>query len=133
MDGDALKSICGVEMPTYSLLKGKKEFSNEMAILPSKIKKGKIHTQKGFLSTSGVFDMNVMQKKDLVLKIKVPAETNCYISTNYKESEIIFGQNTKLEIQKSEITNLGESNCKLILECIINVIGWKKIKKNKIT
>lgn len=36
-----------------------------------------------------------------------------------KESEIIFGRNTKLKIVGSKIENNRTSNRKIILECII--------------
>ena len=62
-----------------------------------------MYIEKGFLSTSGVVTENVMQEKGIRLDIKVPKGTNCYVTTNNKESEIIFGRNTKLKIVGSKI------------------------------
>lgn len=78
---------------------------------------GHEYTEKGFLSTSGVLDKNVMSRKNVFLRIKVKSGTNAYISTNNKESEIIFGRNTKLKITKASLENEGAYNFKYVLDC----------------
>ncbi len=111
---DALEGLTGVKPPKTGLLMSKEKYAEEFSAIPSQIKKGHIYEEKGFLSTSGVSDKNVMQEKSVVLNIKVPKGTNGYITTNYKESEIIFDRGTKLEIYDSHIENY-----KVILECIM--------------
>ena len=117
--GDALEAITGVKMPQPSLKQTAADFFGELNKIPNEIKQNHIYTEKGFLSTSGVFEKNVMQDKNVLLKIKVSKGTHGYITTNYKESEIIFGQNTNLRIEKTYIQDSGSSNWKVVLECII--------------
>lgn len=117
--GDALESLVGVKMPTATFKMKAEEFFAKLNELPDLIQKGHIYTEKAFLSTSGVFDKNVMKGKPIMMKIKAPKGTPCYITTNYKESEIIFGQNTKLKVLGSYIENSGTSDFKVVLECII--------------
>ena len=117
--GDALEAIIGIKMPQPSLKKTAADFFSELDDIPNKVQQNHIYTEKGFLSTSGVYDKNVMQDKNVVLKIKVPKGTHGYITTNYRESEIIFGQNTNLRIEKTYIQDSGTSNWKVVLECVI--------------
>lgn len=116
--GDALEAIAGVKMPKPTL-KNVKGFFDELDEVPNKIEENHVYTEKGFLSTSGVADKNVMQDKNVVMKIKVPKGTHGYITTNYRESEIIFGQNTKLRIEGAHIQDSGTHKWKVVLECII--------------
>lgn len=118
--GDALKSIAGVEIPKYKPGKmSKNELWEMFEDLPRQIAKDAEYVEKGFLSTSGVLDKNVMSDKAVFLKIKAPKGTPCYITTNNKESEIIFGKNTKLRILKTSIQDNKTAHRKVVLECII--------------
>lgn len=60
-----------------------------------------------------------MQEKSVRLNIKVPKETNGYITTNYKESEIIFDRGTKLEVLNAHVENNRTSKVKIVLDCIM--------------
>ena len=60
-----------------------------------------------------------MVDKMVQLNIKIPKGTPAYITTNYKESEIILDRGTKLEITGAHIENSGTSKAKIILECIV--------------
>ena len=99
VSADALEPITGCKYPkTLGLLASKDDIEaywQEIEKLPSRIVKKHLYEEKGFLSTSGVVDKNVMQEKSVRLNIKVPKETNGYITTNYKESEIIFDRGCK--------------------------------------
>ena len=79
----------------------------------------KIYTEKGFLSTSGVVDKNVMKDREIKMIIKAPKGTPSYVTTNYKESEIIFDENTSLHLVNSYIENPRQTGWKLVLECEI--------------
>ena len=79
----------------------------------------KIYTEKGFLSTSGVVDKNVMKDREIKMIIKAPKGTPSYVTTNYKESEIIFDENTSLHLVNSYIENPRQKGWKLVLECEI--------------
>lgn len=115
VDIDALESTIGVKAPKTGLSTTKEAYLKELSAIPNKVKKGHIYTEKGFLSTSGVFDKNVMQNRGIVLNIKVPAGTKGYISTNYRESEIIFDRGSKLEIKDVNITDGN----KVIIDCVM--------------
>lgn len=114
---DALESITGIAPPKVSLLKPASEYWKELEALPDKFTQPVTYTEKGFLSTSGVANQNVMQKKEVLLNIKVKSGTHGYITTNNKESEIIFGQNSKITVNKVSIKNIGSSDHKIVLDC----------------
>lgn len=116
---DTLESLTGVKMPVATLRTKVDEFWKLIDDIPNQIKKGHIYTEKGFLSTSGVSDQNVMTNKGIKLEIKAPKGTNCYVTTNNRESEIIFGQNTSLRITGVKIENNRTANIKVVLECVI--------------
>lgn len=120
---DALEAIAGVSFPkTPGLLVGKsgiEKYWQDIDSLSDKIQKGHIYTEKGFLSTSGVSDKNVMQDKGILLRIKVPKGTNVYVSTNYRESEIIFDRGSQLEILNARIKNNRTADLKVVLECVM--------------
>lgn len=117
---DTLESLTGVKIPSFKFGMDKEEFWKSIEEIPNLIKNGTTYTEKGFLSTSGVKDENVMQNKGVRLDIRVPKGTNCYITTNNKESEIIFGRNTTLRITNSRIENNRTASRKVVLECIID-------------
>lgn len=117
VDNDALESITGVKAPVATLRTTTKEHFDKVRETVNSIEQGHEYTELGFLSTSGVIDNNVMSRKGTLLKIKVKSGTNGYVTTNNKESEIIFGQGTKLKIEKAWLENEGTYNCKYVLEC----------------
>lgn len=116
---DALESIVGVKIPTASLKMTNEEFFELLDKIPSQIPQNHTYTEKAFLSTSGVMDKNVMKDKNIMLKIKVPKGTHGYVSSNYKESEIIFGQGTKLKIENVSIQDSGTHKWKVVIECVM--------------
>lgn len=120
---DALESITGVAFPeSPGLLSGRsgvEKYWQDIDSLSNQIQKGHTYTEKGFLSTSGVSDKNVMQDKGVLLRIKVPKGTNAYVTTNYKESEIIFNRGSRLEIINSHVENSRTANAKVVLECVM--------------
>ena len=120
---DALEYISGIAYPKPpGLLSGKdelKKYWDEIANLKNVIPSGRVYTEKGFLSTSGVPDKNVFKDRRIQLNIKVPKGSNCYITTNYKESEIIFDRNSKLEIIGVRVENNGTAQVKVIIDCIM--------------
>lgn len=118
--GDALESITGVKLPVANLKTNREAYFELVEQLPSKIiKKGLVYTEKGFLSTSAVMDKNVMTRRTVMLNIKIPKGTNCYITTNNKESEIILGKNTNLKIVNSRIENNRTANFKVVIDCMV--------------
>lgn len=96
-----------------------KDFWKQLEKLPSLLGSDKVYTEKGFLSTSGVMDKNVMTKKSVKMIIKAPKGTHAYVTTNYKESEIIFDENTSLHLVNSYIENPRQAGWKIVLECEI--------------
>lgn len=116
---DALEGMFGVSIPQYKLSQKVNDFWKQIEELPSLLGSGKVYTEKGFLSTSGVIDKNVMTDKAVKLIIKAPKGTPSYVTTNYKESEIIFDQNTTLYLENAYIENPRQSGWKIVLECEI--------------
>lgn len=122
VSADALESITEYKYPRIGLLASKNDIEtywNTIESIPSQIKKGHKYKEKGFLSTSGVIDKNVMQDKQIRLNIKVPKGTNGYVTTNNKESEIIFDRGTCIEILSAKVENNRTSKVKIILDCIM--------------
>ena len=87
---DAFESITGVKFPKASLLKSKEETWDELQEAIGSVKCGRIYEEKAYMSVSGIKDNNVMKDKRIHMELKVPKEQKGYITTNYKESEIIF-------------------------------------------
>ncbi len=120
---DALEDITGTAFPkTPGLLSGRSEvekYWQDIGSLGGQIQKGHTYTEKGFLSTSGVLDKNVMQDKGVLLRIKVPKGKNGYVTTNYKESEIIFDRGARLEILDAHVENNRTYNVKVVLDCVM--------------
>lgn len=75
------------------------------------------------MSTSGVIGKSVMGKRTTMLRIRCPSGTHGYVTTNNRESEIIFGQGTQLRILGSTVEKSGTADCKVILDCIIERDG----------
>ena len=116
---DALEGMFGIAFPQYKLGQAVDDYWKQIENLPSLIERGKVYIEKGFLSTSGVANKNVMTEKGIKMIIKVPKGTPAYVTTNYKESEIIFDEKMELHIVNSYIENHRQSNRKLVLECEI--------------
>lgn len=116
---DSLFDIVGVEVPKPSLLEPAEVFWDKLSTLPEKIGKNVEFTEKGFLSTSAIRGKNVFTDRNLVFEIDVPKGTNGYITTNKKETEIIFDKGSKLLIKQATIENIKTSDFKIVLHCII--------------
>lgn len=89
---DAFKDMTGVDFFKPSLKKSNEESWKELNDIAKKVKIGHEYKEQAFLSTSGVEDKNVMRDKQIHMEIKVKKETSAYVTTNKKESEIIFDQ-----------------------------------------
>lgn len=116
---DALEDMFGVTVPQYKLGQKTDEFWKQIEEIPKLLGNELSYTEKGFLSTSGVVDKNVMTDKSIKMIIKAPKNTPAYVTTNYKESEIIFDEGTKLYLVNSYIENSREPGWKIVLECEI--------------
>ena len=79
VDDDALESITGIKAPVATLKMSSEEFFGKVRDTARMITLGHEYTEKGFLSTSGVLDKNVMSRKNVFLRIKVKSGTNAYI------------------------------------------------------
>lgn len=116
---DALEGMFGISVPQGTLTQKPDDFWEQIEELPNLLGSGKVYTEKGFLSTSGVIDRNVMADKIIRMDIKAPKGTHAYVTTNYRESEIIFGPNTSLYLENAYIENPRQSDWKIVLECEI--------------
>ena len=116
---DVLESMFGVPVSRYKLGKKIDDFWEQIEKLPNLLGNDKIYTEKGFLSTSSVVDKNVMKDMRIKLVIKAPKGIHAYVTTNYKESEIIFDENTSLHLVNSYIENPRQMDWKIVLECEI--------------
>lgn len=119
VSGDAFEPMTGVKFPVATLKTKPEDFWKTLEGVPNKIEKNHKCVEKGFLSTSAVEDKNVMQRKPVQLNICVPKGTHGYISSNYKESEIIFGKGSTLTVIGSRIDGIGKSGWKVVLDCIL--------------
>ena len=116
---DAFKAITGIDIPEANLKTSATDFFDKYRKIPGQLSEGQVYTEKGFLSTSGVCDKNVMQNKEIELHIRVPKGTHAYITTNYKESEIIFGRDTKVRIDNIRLRHPEEMRRGLVIDCEI--------------
>lgn len=64
----------------------------------AKTKIGTAISSDAFVSTSMVKDKNIMKNKSVRMTISAVKGTHCYVPTNRRESELIFGDNTSLFI-----------------------------------
>lgn len=119
VSSDALNGMFGVSVPVYKMGKNVDDYWKQIERLPELLENGRVYVEKGFLSTSGVIGKNVMNKKGIKMIIKAQKGTNAYVSTNYKESEIIFDENTTLYLTNTYIENLRKADWKIVLECEI--------------
>ena len=116
---DALEGMFGIPFPKVKIDQDAEASWDELQAFIESLKAGEKYTEKGFLSTSGVFDKNVMSKKPVKMIIKARKGTPAYVTTNRKESEIIFGENTTLRLEKAYISNFKKAGWKVVLECEI--------------
>ena len=116
---DALEGMFGVSVPKYKLSQKVDDFWEQIEDIPNQLGSDRVYIEKGFLSTSGVSDKNVMTDKAIKMIIKAPKGTPSYVTTNYKESEIIFNENTTLHLVNSYIENPRKAGWKIVLECEI--------------
>ena len=91
------------------------EFNSWIDDLPNQIKKGKVYKEKAFFSTSGVFDKNVFDNRRTLIKMKVPKGAKGYVTTNNRESEIIFDRPTVV------IDGIEIDNGKIVINCGLRV------------
>ena len=61
-----------------------------------------------FLSTSLVKEKNIMKDKPVLLQIKAPKGTHCYIPKNIKESECILPDNQRMMIEDVEYSAIAQ-------------------------
>lgn len=116
---DALQGMFGVSVPQYKFGHSVDDFWKEVEALPELLGTDRTYIEKGFLSTSGVASNNVMTDKSIKMLIKAPKGTPSYVTTNYKESEIIFNENTTLHLVNAYIENPRQAGWKIVLECEI--------------
>ena len=105
VNADALENIIGIKIPSPKLLESKEDYYSKVTNLLQGVKKGYVDKEHNFLSVSLVEDKNVMQRKAVEMRINIPEGINCYITTNKKESEVIFGIDTELELENVTFDN----------------------------
>lgn len=116
---DALEGMFGVPVPQTKLGGNVEDFWKQIDNIPNMLSHAEPYVEKGFLSVSGVANNNVMTDKGIKIIIKAPKGTPAYVTTNYRESEIIFGENTTLHLVNSYIENPRQAGWKIVLECEI--------------
>lgn len=97
VDTDALTGMFGIKIPPVSL-KDTQEEAYAKSVRALAERERSTYTEKGFLSASAVRDNNVMTRKPVEINLYADEGTPAYITTNNKESEIIFGHNTQVEL-----------------------------------
>lgn len=97
VDTDALTGMFGIKIPPVSL-KDTQEEAYAKSVRALADRERSTYTEKGFLSASAVRDNNVMTRKPVEINLYADEGTPAYITTNNKESEIIFGHNTQVEL-----------------------------------
>ena len=97
VDTDALTGMFGIKIPPVSL-KDTQEEAYAKSVKALAERERSTYTEKGFLSASAVRDNNVMTRKPVEINLYADEGTPAYITTNNKESEIIFGHNTQVEL-----------------------------------
>lgn len=108
---NAFADITGIEKWTPSLKSSKEDYWKWFNSLPSKLDPKHKYHEKAFLSVSAVDEKNVFKDRNTLLKIKVPKGTCGYVTTNKRESEILFDRPI-LRIEKVEVDST--KNLKII-------------------
>lgn len=72
----------------------------------------------GYMSCSTHEGQNVMKARPIQLQIEIPKGTNCFITRNKTESEIILGRGTQLEFISAE-TKTTRGKLQLCIHCKI--------------
>lgn len=80
--------------------------------------KGLVITEKGFMSVSTNVENNVFTNRPVLLDIYVPKDTHALVTTNYGESECIFGHGSEYEVLGFDMINL-EGTSKLVVKVIM--------------
>ena len=89
----------GSKLAGYELTQGYKRGKVlQQAIEAIKKKIGTTISSDAFMSTSMLKSKNLMSDKNVRLTIRAVKGTHCYAPTNKRESELIFGDDTKLYI-----------------------------------
>lgn len=92
---DWLQRIAGSAMPS--------KLTEAFKIAKTTI--GKTPADMGYMSASFHPKLNVFADRNIVLHIRVKKNTPFYMTTNYEESEIIFGRGTKIKINDVKLNN----------------------------
>jgi hypothetical protein len=116
---DAFEAITGVKFPVASMKDDDEVFWTALQELEGKVAPGIVYTEKGFTSTSAVEDKNVFTYRNVLMRINVPEGTNGYITTNKKESEVIFNRGTKIRVDRCEVQGNRTSDWKAVLYCTL--------------
>lgn len=117
IDEIALKNMSGIKMPKASAKESKEKFFIELEKAVKSFEQNTTYVENGFLSASGIATQNVFTNRNVLLRICVPSGSHCYVTTNHKESEIIFGQGTTLDIKGMHIENSGKHNWQIVVDC----------------
>ena len=97
VDTDALDGMFGIKTPMPSLKETEDEHYKK-AVKALADRSSDVYVEKGFLSASAVKDYNVMTRKSVEINMYADEGTPAYITTNNKESEVIFGHETRVEL-----------------------------------
>lgn len=117
IDEMALENMSGIKMPKASAKESKEKFFIELEKAVKSFEQNTTYVENGFLSASGIVTQNVFTNRNVLLRICVPSGSHCYVTTNHKESEIIFGQGTTLDIKGMHIENSGKHNWQIVVDC----------------
>lgn len=109
----AFEDMTGVELPKRTLRTTKAEYWDMLLKIPAQVKTGRIYDEKAFFSTSGVLGKNVFNGRRILVKMKVPKGLHGYITTNYRESEIIFDRPKirVIDVEADRADNVMIVNC----------------------
>ena len=97
VDTDALEGMFGIKIPRVSI-KDTQEEAYAKSVKALADRERNTYTEKAFLSASAVRENNVMTRKPVEINLYADEGTPAYITTNYKESEVIFGHDTQVEL-----------------------------------
>ena len=98
--------------------------SEKIALINKKI--GSTITEKGFSSTSALYDRTAMSHGEVRIKILAQRGTHGYVSPNLTESEIILGRGQRFKIISAELADDGK------IELTVKTVDkGKKIKSQE--
>lgn len=102
VNADYISSVFGTRNENGEIL-GNMELECRKKVMQAAVedvrkKIGTMVSNNAFISTSMIKEKNIMQDKSVRITISAVKGTHCYVPTNRKESEVIFGDNTDLYI-----------------------------------